>query len=242
MKRSLILLLSVFIYASLWAQEDTIRVSDLWLDEVEVVVLQDAFGPNSHPVQTIGHAQIAALPISNISDVLAYLPALDVRSRGEGMAQADVSLYGGTFDQVQILLNGIPISDAQTGHYAMNIPLTPALIERIEIRQGDASLHTGALAGAINIITRDVHQDDYTLQLSAGTNGLAHPSFTGSWRRDAARIHASAEYARSNGYYAPTEDAKEKEAIANTDYQLANLYFQTRWDALRHHVDVQADR
>ena len=187
-------------------------------------------------VAQIPHEQIAALPVTNIADILAYLPSLDVRSRGVSQAQSDISLRGGTADQVLILLNGIPLMDAQTGHYAMNIPVTPALIERIEILQNASSITSGALTGAINIITRDPQTDSYQLQLSAGTNSHLNPSFIGCWKRDDARINAAVEYARSNGYYAPAPNSKESEALQNTDYQLVNIYFQTRWQGL----DVQA--
>ena len=164
------------------------------------------------------------------------LPSLDVRSRGASQAQSDVSLRGGTADQVLILLNGIPLMDAQTGHYAMNIPITPALIERIEILQTASTTNSGALTGAINIITRDVQNDTYQFQLSAGTNSDLNPSFTGGWKRNAARFNVAVDYARSNGYYAPNPNDKESKALQNTDYQVANIYFQTRWQGL----DVQA--
>ena len=213
------------------------HADDFKLEEIEVTAsrVQSPTEPY-RVVAQIPKEQIAALPVTNIADILAYLPSLDVRSRGASHAQSDISLRGGTADQVLILLNGIPLMDAQTGHYAMNIPVTPALIERIEILQNASSTISGALTGAINIITRDPQADSYQLQLSAGTNSDVTPSFIGSWKRNDARINTAVEYARSNGYYAPQPNTKESEAIQNTDYQLANIYFQTRWQGL----DVQA--
>ena len=210
---------------------------DFKLDEIEVTASRvQAPTEPYRVVAQIPQEQIAALPVTNIADILAYLPNLDVRSRGVSQAQSDVTLRGGTADQVLILLNGIPLMDAQTGHYAMNIPVTPALIERIEILQNASSTTSGALTGAINIITRDSQADSYQLQLSAGTSSDLTPSFIGSWKRDEARFNTAVEYARSNGYYAPNPNTKESEALQNTDYQLANIYFQTRWKEL----DVQA--
>lgn len=206
------------------------------LEEVEVTahhaqVQSDAF----RLVAEVSHEEIAQLPVTNVADLLAYLPGVDVRSRGIRAAQSDVSLRGGTFDQVLILLNGVSLPDVQTGHYAMNIPVAPAIIERIEILQGTAANLTGAFSGAINIITRDTDSDSYTLRLSGGTNGDVSPAFAGSWARDNIHVNTSAEYARSGGYYVPQADDKEQEALHNTDYQLANLYVQTRWKGL----DVQ---
>ena len=214
-----------------------LAVSPFQIEEVEVVaeraqVQSEAF----RLIAQVSGEEITALPVGTIADVLTYLPGIDVRSRGDSHIQSDVSLRGGTFDQVLVLLNGVPVSDPQTGHYAMNIPVSPTLIERIEILQGTAANLTGAFSGAINIVTRDAQEDTYIAQLSAGTNGFAAPVLTGSWVCDEVHVNASAEYARSEGYYAPDTNDKEHAALENTDYRLANIYLQTRWRGL----DVQA--
>lgn len=212
-----------------------LAVSPFTLDEIEVTAQSVQVQERDFAVVAqVSHYEIARLPITSIADILAYLPNIDIRSRGASNAQSDISLRGGTFDQVLVLLNGIPISDSQTGHYSLNIPISSALIERIEVLEGSDT--PGALTGAINIVTRTADQDSYTLQMSAGTNGYIAPMFAGSWKRGDVRVNTSAEYARSNGYYAPTEDEKERTAIENTDYQLANFFLQTRWQGL----DVQA--
>lgn len=213
-----------------------LAVSPFQIEEVEVTaeraqIQSEAF----RLIAQVSHDEIAVLPITNVADLLAYLPSVDVRSRGASAAQSDISLRGGTCDQVLVLLNGVPISDPQTGHYTLNIPLSTELIERVEVLHGTAANLTGAFAGAINIVTRDTHEDRYTMQMSGGTNGDVRPVVTGSWTRGDVRINTSVEYARSSGYYAPTTDEKESEALENTGYQLANIYFQTRWQGL----DVQ---
>ena len=205
------------------------------LQEIEVTGVHSFYRTDScEVVARLTHDELTRLPITGIADILACLPNIDVRSRGAGNAQTDVSMRGGTFDQVALLLNGVPLQDAQTGHYAMNIPVATALIERIEVLQGIDI--TGALTGAINIVTRDAENDTYTLEMSTGTNSYIQPSFTGSWSRKDARINTAVDFARSDGYYAPQANAKEQEALRNTDYRMANIYLQTRWRGL----DVQA--
>ena len=212
-------------------------VPSLTLDEVEVTAKQAQVQSDAFRLITqISQDEIARMPVTTVADILAYLPGVDVRQRGTSTAQTDISLRGGTFDQVLVLVNGVSVSDVQTGHYTMNIPVPPSLIERIEILQGTAAHLTGAFSGAINIITRDVAQDTYTLQLSAGTNNEVTPVFTGSWRRGEARINTAVEYASSDGYYAPGANEKERTALRNTDCRMANIYAQTRWRGL----DVQA--
>ena len=108
-------------------------------------------------VSTISREEIAALPVSTVADVLQYLPGLDIRRRGANNAQVDLSMRGGTFDQVLVLLNGVPVNDAQTGHYSLHLPLSTLLVERIEVLQGASAITAGsnAFAGAVNIVTRD---------------------------------------------------------------------------------------
>lgn len=214
-----------------------LAVSPFQIDEVEVTatraqVQSEAF----RLVAQVSREEIESLPANDVADLLAYLPGVDIRSRGSSSVQSDVSLRGGTFDQVLILLNGIPVSDCQTGHYSLNLPVSTALIERIEVLQGTAANLTGAFSGAINIITRDALEDHYTLQVGAGTNAEVNPLFAGGWARGETRINTSVEYARSDGYYAPGANEKEQKALDNSDYHLVNAYLQTRWRGL----DVQA--
>ena len=115
-------------------------------------------------VSTISAEQIAALPVNTVADVLQYLPGLDIRRRGANCAQTDLSMRGGTFDQVLVLLNGVPVNDAQTGHYSLHLPLSTLLIERIEVLQGASAVTAGtnAFAGVINVVTKE-HRGNHRL-------------------------------------------------------------------------------
>jgi iron complex outermembrane receptor protein len=230
MRRGFVILLAWAACMALWAE-------DVELKEIEVTATRsDAPTESFRLVAQMNREQIAVLPVRNIADLLTYLPGVDVRSRGSSQLQSDISMHGGTVEQVLVLLNGVPLTDIQTGHYTMNIPVSPDLIERIEVLQCTASRSSGAFTGAINIITRDATEDRYMLQLSGGTNMDAASSLSGQWKRGDVRVNAAAGYARSNGYYAPGATDKEHAALRNTDYQLANVYVQTRWQSL----DVQA--
>lgn len=155
-------------------------------------------------------------------------------------AQADVSMRGGTFDQVLIMINGVSITDAQTGHYSMNLPVDPALIERIEVLQGASPEIFGvnAFSGAINIITRrsGTYDDEYNLRLTGGMYGLVSPALAVRWQRRGADFAISGNYSRSDGYNAPGASEKEKTAMRNSDNRMAHIYFQTAF----HGVDIQA--
>ncbi len=223
--------------------KDSVPLNSQQLSLQEVLVVSHKAEVHSEAyrlITQVSHAEIEALPIQTVADILQYLPGIDVRTRGANGAQADISMRGGTFDQVLVLLNGVPLSDFHTGHYALNIPISSEIIERVEVLQGtSANLH-GAFSGAINIVTRTAvstgKDHDVALKLTAGMNGLVNPEVAASIKKDEALFNLSAEYSRAEGYYAPNPTEKEAIACRNSDFQLANLYFQTRWKGL----DVQA--
>ena len=217
--------------------KDSVPLEDQQLSLQEVLVVSHKAEVNSEAyrlITQVSQAEIEALPVQTVADILQYLPGVDVRTRGANGAQADISMRGGTFDQVLVLLNGVPLSDFHTGHYALNIPVSTEMIERVEVLQGtSANLH-GAFSGAINIVTKS--SPEISLKLTAGMNGLVNPELAASIQKDDALFNVSAEYSRAEGYYAPRPTEKEAMACRNSDFQLANIYFQTRWRGL----DVQA--
>ena len=217
--------------------KDSVPLEAQQLSLQEVLVVSHKAEVNSEAyrlITQVSHAEIEVLPIQTVADILQYLPGVDVRTRGANGAQADISMRGGTFDQVLVLLNGVPLSDFHTGHYALNIPVSTEMIERVEVLQGtSANLH-GAFSGAINIVTKS--SPEISLKLTAGMNGLVNPELAASIQKDEALFNVSAEYSRAEGYYAPQPTEKEATACRNSDFQLANIFFQTRWRGL----DVQA--
>ena len=227
--------LCFFLVGQITAYAEDSIAQQLKLREVLVVSHKAEVNSEAYRLITqVSQAEIEALPVQTVADILQYLPGVDVRTRGANGAQADISMRGGTFDQVLVLQNGVPLSDFHTGHYALNIPVSTEMIERVEVLQGtSANLH-GAFSGAINIITKS--SPEISLKLTAGMNGLVNPELAASIQKDEALFNVSAEYSRAEGYYAPRPTEKEATACRNSDFQLANIYFQTRWRGL----DVQA--
>ncbi len=217
-------------------QNDSALAVSRQLSLQEVLVVSEKAEVNSDAyrlITQVSHEEIQALPIQTVADILQYLPGVDVRTRGVNGAQADISMRGGTFDQVLIMLNGVSLGDFQTGHYALNLPISPSLIERVEVLQGTSAHLFGAFSGAVNIVTKST--PEMQMRLTAGMNGLVNPEFAGSWDKGEWHVNASAEYSQAEGYYAPRPSEKEQTALDNSDYQLANLYLQTR----RRGLDVQ---
>src|SRR5689334_16682896 len=126
----------------------------------EVVVTAAAtpveLGTVTRTLTIITREQIERLPAHSIADVLRLVSSVDVRARGERGVQTDFAVRGATFGQMLMLVDGVRLNDAQSGHHNGDIPVPLDLVERIEVLHGPGSSLFGADAygGAVNIITR----------------------------------------------------------------------------------------
>lgn len=107
-------------------------------------------------VSVITSKEISQLPAQTINEVLAWVSGIDVRERCPMGVQADIGIRGSGFDQVLVLVDGARMSDPQTGHHQMNLPVPLQMIERIEVIRGSAARRYGlnAMGGVIHIITK----------------------------------------------------------------------------------------
>ena len=101
-------------------------------------------------------SRLASFPVNAPQDLLQYSNGVDLRQRGIGGVQSDISIRGGTFEQSLILIDGVKIIDPQTGHHNTNLTITPDNLERIETLKGQGSNIFGpnAFSGAVNYITK----------------------------------------------------------------------------------------
>lgn len=125
------------------------------LDSIEVLS-STLPSEDGHLVYSKNEYDILNSPYSNVGEILEAFPSLEIRSRSLNDVQGDISLRGSTFDQVLILVNGIPYSDPQTGHHNMNLPVPAGSIKSIHIMPSGGSYRYGpfAFAGVIDIITK----------------------------------------------------------------------------------------
>lgn len=77
---------------------------------------------------------------------------VDLRERGIFGVQQDLSIRGTTFEQNLVTLEGIRISDPQTGHHLMNLPWENRIVESLEILPGGTSAlyGPGGFGGVLN--------------------------------------------------------------------------------------------
>ncbi len=202
------------------------------LDEVVVTASKVAMPLNLavKQVTVISRQEIERAPVRSIEDLLNYVAGVDILQRGPHGVQADITLRGGSFDQTAILLNGINLTNPHTGHYSFDIPINISDIERIEIVQGPSSLvyGAGAFSGGVNIITKKDTKSNVYAKVEGGMHGLFGADTRGAIAGESYTHSLSTGYKRSDGY------------IPNSDYDIYNLLWQSRFDINGSNIDFQA--
>lgn len=153
-------------------------------------------------VQTLTRDDLAAAGVRTVNDVLKLSAGVDVRQRGGFGIQTDISIDGGTHDQIAILLNGVPLVNPQTGHNAADFPINISDIERIEVLEGAASRVMGsqAFSGAINVVTRAGATSPFEASVEAGSYGTVRGEARTAWQwKNAWTSSVSGSYQRSDG-------------------------------------------
>ena len=209
----------------------TTTAREMMLDEVSVTGSRAPLTKSqaARMVTVLDRQDIAQAPVQSVNDLLKYAVGVDVRQRGPIGAQTDISIRGGTQDQIILLLNGINICDPQTGHNALDLPVDLSDIVRIEVIEGPAGRIYGSssLVGAINIVTKphptSPKGEELQVHAEAGSYGYAnvggHVAFGGKTNHS-----LSANYSRSDGY------SRCKAGTLNTDYNGAKGFYQGQYD------------
>lgn len=219
----------------LFAQTDSSKVSmEYNLDEIEVSAQRApaAFSQVARMVSVITRDEIEAAPVQSLQELLEYALSVDVRQRGVNGVQADISVRGGSFDQTLILLNGINISDPQTGHHSLDLPVSFKSIQRIEILEGPAARVFGpnAFSGAINIITTPEGSSRVKLDVAGGQHKLADVNVSGNLQSENWKQFIAFNRMSSDGY------------IENTDFKIWNAFYQTKLNTKPGTLDFQIGR
>jgi outer membrane cobalamin receptor len=199
MFRRLAVLSLPFIAAPLAAQRSAPR-----LDTVRVTSRAAAPAASTRSVEVVNREELAGRAGRSLAERLGFVLGADVATRSP--AQADISIRGSTFNQVVVLVDGVRVSDVQSGHYALDLAVPMAMIERVEILRGSGAALYGsdAVGGVINIVTRD-DVDGATLSARGGSFGGLGVAATTSGVMGATALHVGADVDRSDGHRPGTD-------------------------------------
>ena len=161
-------------------------------------------------VTVIEQKEIAQLSVQSIDQLLDYVAGVDIRQRGTNTTQADISVRGGSFDQVLVLLNGVNVTDPQTGHFNLDIPLALSDVKRVEVLQGSSAriLGPNAFSGAINIVTESAEGKFIRSQHEFGSYHTFGQSVSAQIANDGFSTFTSVNHKSSDGH------------LTNTDFDL----------------------
>ncbi len=209
------------VYSSLFAQKDSLEIK---VNKLKEVILSSnridlPLSESSRTIQIISSEEIQKSGVLNAVALLQQISGIDVRQRGiEGM-QADLYIRGGSFDQTLLLIDGIKLEDAQTGHHTLNLLPPIDIIERIEILKGPAARIYGqnAFTGAINIVTKNTFEGDDQITAQGGSYGQYSGQALLQKQGTRGGIMGLFSYNKSDGYRYNTD-------FVNTNYFIKSKF------------------
>jgi iron complex outermembrane recepter protein len=164
-------------------------------------------------------ARSQTLLLNSFVDLLKLDSSLDLRQRAPNGLQGDLSIRGATFGQTLVLLNGQRLSDPQSGHHSLDLPVPLQSIASIEVLRGAGSTLYGsdALGGVINVISAPPESSEIRLRAAVGNFGVNQESATLAGVRGALSEQLSFSRDFSSGF------------MPNRDYRNLSLGSATAW-------------
>ena len=174
-------------------------------------------------VSVLTREEIERLPAQDLGELLRYLPGFHVNFGtpfgGAPMVSARGFFGGGEAEYVQLLVDGVPVADVESG-LADWRRIRASDVERVEALRGPASALYGdtALGGLIQVFTRRARgAPGGTVSLSGGSFGAGGADASGSFPAGAATLGLAASASRTDGF---RDHAASQEEGADLSLQL----------------------
>lgn len=212
--------LLVFSFILISSYQSYGQVPDTTITQLDEIIIAEnriqlPYSEQSRSIALVDKQTISQTAAVSVADMLHHIGGVDVRTRGANGVQADIGIRGGTFDQTLILINGIKISDPQTGHHSLNLPVDLSNVERIEVLKGPGARTFGqnAFSGAVNIVTATPEKSYLKIGAQAGDFGLYGVKLSGAVVLEKQSHSLGVNYDQSDGYK------------HNTDYTIFNAFY-----------------
>ncbi len=179
----------------------------------------------------------------NAAELIAQVPGIEITDES-GSGAKKISIRGSQSNQVLVLLDGVPLNNQSSGDADLSmVPVN--MIEKIEIHKGTSASRfgTGALAGAVNIITRKDIQNNLHLEYRTGAWGYnsISPSVSGQIKNWS--YLATYQYHSNDGNYPyeykDSDHQTIKEDRINADIETQNLFLRTGYQIKNHNLALQ---
>lgn len=205
------------------AAQDTLIIAE--------AVIQTGFSdkPESLPrsLQTLGPALLSAGAQPSVDGLLENIPGVDARQRGPFGAQTDLSIRGGSFEQVALWVDGIRWSAPHTAHHLLNLPIDPEDIQRIQVvRGGGGALGSGGVTGGVILQAGPGSENGMSAGAEGGSYGWNRFRLRKDWGNATFRHRISASRASSTGYSDNTDLLMHRlrySGQATTDWGTINM-------------------
>ena len=147
----------------------------------------------------------SSLLFGSLMDALSLDSSVQVQARAPGGVQGDLSIRGGGFAQSLILIDGIRLSDAQSAHHDLDLPIPVDAVNRIEVLRGSGSTLYGseAVAGVVNVVTTPTDEPGkLEMRLRAGYGSFSTNEESGfvAFRQGMLSQRFSFEHELSDGF------------------------------------------
>ncbi len=225
--RTLPVIYVLMMHFPVFSQTDTISINEIVINSKRNPQI---FSETARIIKIITHEEIQNAAVQSLDDLLEYTLGVDVRQRGAMGVQSDISIRGGSFEQVLVLINGVKQNNSQTGHHSFNLPIDIQNIERIEILEGAGARVYGqnAYSGAINIITNQPTEKSLRANLTIGQNNYLKISTSATFNIKKVNNYISVSHQQSSGY------------IENTDFDISNVFYSATADIKKVIITLQS--
>ncbi len=145
-------------------------------------------------------------PLYSLEELLEYIPTLELKSRASFGLQQDLSIRGSLFEDNRVSLAGINLGDPQTGHFNLELPLTSADLEAIEV---------GLNSQRINFLLKKPQSSGGIIKSSFGQHALWENLYSTNFALGDFKNRFSLEHKVSKG------------ARPDTDFRIYNLSYHS---------------